>query len=79
MDIKSLEWFLAIADERNISKAAAKLYVSQPALSQQIKRLEDDFGHRLLLRTNKGVRLIEAGAVLESRSCLSLRNHPTLQ
>ena len=66
MDIKGLEWFLAIADGGNISRAAAKLYVSQPAHSQQIKRLEDDFGHRLLLRTNKGVRLTEAGAVLES-------------
>lgn len=68
MDIKSLNYFLKIADEKSISKVASQLYISQPALSLQIRKLEESFGHKLLIRTNKGVQLTEAGHILESHA-----------
>lgn len=76
MDIKSLDYFLKVADEKSISKVANQLYISQPALSLQIRKLEESFGHKLLVRTNKGVQLTEAGHILEThaRSILKIYN-----
>ena len=64
MEIHQLEYLAAVADEGSISKAARRVGVAQPSLSQQVKRLEDDLGHRLLDRLPKGVVLTEAGRQL---------------
>lgn len=64
MDMHELRVFLAVASERSFSKAAAKLHRTQSAVSQAIRRLEDDLGDRLIDRGTKDGRLTEAGRVL---------------
>lgn len=61
MGLREYEYFLAIAEEMNITKAAQRLNLSQPSLTQQLQRTEQEFNCKLLLRTNSGVRLTEAG------------------
>lgn len=71
MDIRVLEYFLAVAREQNISKAAEKLHVSQPALSVQLRNLEAELGKPLLIRGSKGSRrisLTEEGMILRKRA-----------
>jgi DNA-binding transcriptional LysR family regulator len=64
MDLSTLRVFLAVARERSFSKAAAHLHRTQPAVSQAIRRLEDDLGEPLFDRSAKDGRLTEAGRVL---------------
>lgn len=59
IQFQQIIYFLKIAELRSINKAAAKLYVSQPSLSQSIKNLEDELNIRLFRRSNKGVVLTE--------------------
>ena len=61
MELRHLRYFVAVAEMDNVSRAALKLHVSQPALSRQIRDLEDEIGFCLLERTAKSVRLTEAG------------------
>src|SRR5437667_8934195 len=61
MELRHLRYFIAVAQEENVSRAALKLHVSQPALSRQIRDLEDEFGFLLLERSAKSVRLTDAG------------------
>ena len=61
MELRHLRYFVAVAEMENVSRAALKLHVSQPALSRQIRDLEDEIGFCLLERTAKSVRLTEAG------------------
>ncbi len=68
MDSKHLRSFLHIAELGNLSQAAARLNLSQPALSRQLKALEDSAGTRLLNRTGRGVQLTEAGEILADRA-----------
>ena len=63
MELRHLRYFIAVAREENVTRAALKLHVSQPALSRQIRDLEDELGFALLERTAKSVRLTEAGPV----------------
>jgi DNA-binding transcriptional LysR family regulator len=63
MELRHLRYFIAAAEEENVSRAALKLHVSQPALSRQIRDLEDELGFLLLERTAKSVRLTDAGRV----------------
>ena len=64
MDVRQLRYFLAIAEEGSISRAAERLGVAQPSLSQHIRHLEEDLGVELLVRSARGVATTESGAVL---------------
>ncbi len=64
MDLAELQVFLTVASERSFSRAAARLHRTQPAVSQAIRRLEDDLGERLFDRSAKDGKLTEAGRVL---------------
>ena len=64
MDFAGLHVFLTIAAERSFSKAAGRLHRTQPAISQALRRLEDELGERLIDRSAKDGRLTEAGHVL---------------
>ena len=68
MDIRILRYFLAVAEEGNITKAAARLHVSQPALSTQLAALEEELGHKLLERSARGITLTEKGITLRQRA-----------
>lgn len=68
MKLKALQYFVAVAREGSITQAASQLYVSQPALSQQLKELERELGAQLLVRTARGVELTEAGRILRRRA-----------
>src|SRR5260370_29137978 len=61
MNLRQLEYFVAIADEGSFTRAAEQLLVAQPSLSQQIKSLERELGGPLLERLPTGVRLTAAG------------------
>ena len=61
MELRHLRYFVAVAEMENVSRAALKLHVSQPAFSRQIRDLEDEIGFSLLERTAKSVRLTDAG------------------
>jgi len=64
MDVRQLRYFAAVVEAGSLSKAAVKLSISQPSLSQQIAEMEDDMGVPLLLRSWSGVRPTEAGMTL---------------
>jgi len=64
MDLAELQVFLSVATERSFSRAAERLHRTQPAVSQAIKRLENDLNERLFDRSSKGGRLTEAGELL---------------
>ena len=68
MSFLQLKYFLTAAEERNISRAAQRLYVSQPALSFQIKNLEKEIGNLLFLRGAKTLTLTETGRFLYRRA-----------
>lgn len=72
MELRHLRYFIAVAEEENVSRAAVKLHVSQPALSRQVRDLEDELGFPLLERSAKSVRLTAAGRefLKESRAVL---------
>ena len=71
MEFRLLEYFLAVAREQNITAAAESLHISQPALSTQLKNMEDELGKQLLIRGVKGSRkviLTEEGMILRKRA-----------
>src|SRR2546426_12713968 len=72
MELRHLRYFIGVAEEENVSRAALKLHVSQPALSRQIRDLEEELGFLLLERSAKSVRLTEAGRTFlaEARAVL---------
>lgn len=68
MDLRVLEYFLAIAREQNITGAAEVLHVTQPTLSRQMKDLEDILGKQLFIRGNRKIKLTEEGMILRKRA-----------
>lgn len=68
MELRVLEYFLAVTREQSISGAAESLHLSQPTLSRQIKDMEDELGKRLLIRGNRRVTLTEEGMILRKRA-----------
>ena len=74
IELRHLRYFVALADAGSFTRAAERIFIAQPTLSQQIRRLEEIVGAPLLQRRRDGVRLTKAGAVLldASRAVLSL-------
>jgi LysR family nitrogen assimilation transcriptional regulator len=68
MDTRQLECFLRIVERRSISRAALSLGISQPSLSQQLLRLEDELGVKLFHRAARGVTITEAGRLFEEHA-----------
>ena len=73
MELRHLRYFVCVAEEGNVSRAAVRLHISQPPLTRQIRQLEGEVGARLFTRTPKGVDLTDAGAVFlaEARQVLA--------
>ena len=68
MDIRVLRYFLAVAREENITRAAERLHISQPSLSKQLMALESQLGKPLFLRGKRKIVLTEAGVLLRQRA-----------
>lgn len=64
MELRQLRYFLAVVDEANFTRAAARLHVAQPGVSAQIRQLERELGHALLDRSGRAVRLTEVGTAV---------------
>jgi LysR family transcriptional regulator, benzoate and cis,cis-muconate-responsive activator of ben and cat genes len=72
MELRHLRYFVAVADEQNISRAALKLHISQPPLSRTVRELEDEIGFKLFERSAKSIKLTQAGRMflIEARGVL---------
>src|ERR1700744_4679826 len=77
VELRHLRYLVAVADAGTFTHAAERMFIAQPTLSQQIRRLEEMVGTPLLHRRRAGVQLTEAGSGLleESRTVLSLLEH----
>src|SRR5919204_6812739 len=73
MKIRQLRYLVALNDERHFTRAAAREHVAQPALSQQIRKLESEVGLALVDRTTRRVSITEAGALLVDYARVMLR------
>ncbi len=68
MDIRVLRYFLAVAREGNVTRAAKSLHLAQPSLSRQLMNLEEELGKQLFVRTKRGITLTEEGILLRKRA-----------
>jgi LysR family transcriptional regulator, nitrogen assimilation regulatory protein len=79
MDVRQLRYFVSIVDYGSLGKAAEKLFIAQPSLSQQMARLEEELGVPLLLRSNHGVTPTSAGEAMYRHARLVLRQMEQLK
>lgn len=79
LDLKQLQYFIAVTEQMNFSKAAEKLHISQPSLSNAIKKLEQEIGSPLLKRNTRNLHLTEAGELLYERAKVILKNMEILK
>jgi DNA-binding transcriptional LysR family regulator len=75
IDVRSLRYFVAVAEELSFTRAAARLYVAQQAISRDIRRLEDQMGTRLFVRTTRRVTLTADGERLLARARVLIALH----
>jgi DNA-binding transcriptional LysR family regulator len=77
MELRQLAYFVAVADERNFTRAAARIPIAQPAISQQIGRLEAELSEKLFVRDRRAIRLTPAGQALlpHARAMLASAEH----
>ena len=68
MEIRVLRYFLETAREGNMTRAAERLFISQPTMSKQLKELENELGAKLFIRSNYSIKLTEAGMLLRDRA-----------
>lgn len=68
MELRVLQYFLAVTREQSISGAAETLHLSQPTLSRQLKDMEDELGKQLMIRGNRKITLTEEGMILRKRA-----------
>ena len=68
MEIRVLRYFLETAREGNMTRAAERLFISQPTMSKQLKELEQELGTKLFIRSNYSIKLTEAGMLLRERA-----------
>ena len=67
MELRTLQYFLAVTKEENITRAAESLHISQPYLSKQLMELENEFGKQLLIRGKRKITLTENGITISPR------------
>ncbi len=79
MNIRDLKYFIALAQEKNFTRASEKCFVSQPTLSMQIKKLEDELSLRLLERDKKNIRLTPAGERIYAHALQVIANVDALK
>jgi len=79
VDIKQLHYFIAVSEQMNFSKAAERLHISQPSLSNAIKKLEQEIGSPLLERNTRNLQLTEAGELLFERAKVIVKNMEVLK
>jgi DNA-binding transcriptional LysR family regulator len=73
MDLRQFRYFIEVADRLSFTKAAKRLHISQPTLSQQVRALEQTLGAELLVRGNEGIALTQAGIAFLDRARVAIR------